>query len=61
MAQCRNAPGEPCSDHPMTIMHSASRAVVHAGGRVIADTREAFEPGEFPDAPVARHGLPEYR
>lgn len=43
MNQPRTAPREPSPDHPITVTRSASRVVVRAGGRVIADTREAIE------------------
>ncbi len=33
----------PGPDHPITIKRNARRIVVEAGGRVIADTREALE------------------
>ncbi|VVD77799.1 DUF427 domain-containing protein [Pandoraea commovens] len=42
MTQPLHAPREPSPDHPITITRSASRVVVQAGGRVIADTREAL-------------------
>ncbi|MFG1424205.1 DUF427 domain-containing protein [Roseixanthobacter liquoris] len=33
---------QPCPDHPITVSRHPGRIVVTAGGRVIADTREAL-------------------
>ena len=42
----------PGPDHPITIEANPSRVTVHAGGRVIADTREALTLREASYPPV---------